>query len=213
MNELNKKLAAIQKDLKAPKSQVNDFAHFNYRSCEDILEAVKPLLKDLALTLSDEIVSTGDRYYVRATAVLSDGETSIITNAFAREASEKKGMDEAQITGSASSYARKYALNGLFAIDDTKDADTRDNTKEETKEVAKKFGTRTSLDDYHKTYKGRVVAKTPVEDDLVLTDEVLQPKAVCEVCGKEVERIVEEYSKKKYGKVLCRADQLREGAK
>lgn len=215
MNELNKKLAAIQKGLKAPKSQVNDFAHFNYRSCEDILEAVKPLLGDLALTLSDEIVSTGDRYYVRATAVLSDGVSSIITNAFAREALEKKGMDEAQITGSASSYARKYALNGLFAIDDTKDADTQDNTKKE--EVKKSI----EKDGIHTTYKGRVIAKAPVQDDLVITEEMLIKDNVrdtkghtyCKSCGKVVSARVEKFSMEQYGKSLCIPCQAKEKAK
>ena len=119
MKELNIKLSAIQKELKAPKSQVNDFAHFNYRSCEDILEAVKPLLGNLTITLFDEVELIGDRYYVKATAVLSDGENDIRRTAYAREGDTKAGMDVAQITGAASSYARKYALNGLFAIDDT----------------------------------------------------------------------------------------------
>ena len=134
MNELNKKLSDIQKKLNVPKNQVNKFGGYNYRSCEDILEAVKPLLGELTLIVSDEIVQVGDRYYVKATATLSDGENVLVNSAFARESEAKTGMDSAQITGSASSYARKYALNGLFAIDDTKDADTMDNTKE-VKEV------------------------------------------------------------------------------
>lgn len=207
MKELNIKLAAIQKELKAPKSQVNNFAHFNYRSCEDILEAVKPLLGTLVLTITDEVELIGDRYYVKATAMVSDGENDIKISSYAREGDTKAGMDVAQITGSASSYARKYALNGLFAIDDTKDADTQDNSK---KEEPKKFGTATSLDPYHKSYKGRVVAKTPVEDDIILTDKELLSNAQCEVCGKEISRKIEEYSKDKYGKVLCMAHQLKE---
>ncbi len=118
--ELNR----IQKLLKAPKSQRNSFGKYNYRSCEDILEAVKPLLDDCTLTVSDEIVVIGNRFYVKATACLSLSDTEKVTNtAFAREPAEKKGMDEAQVTGATSSYARKYALNGLLAIDDTKDAD------------------------------------------------------------------------------------------
>jgi len=120
-------LNRIQKELKAPKSQVNNFGKYKYRSCEDILEAVKPLLGDKALTLRDEIVLIGDRHYVKATAGLSDGEKNIEVSAFARESLDKKGMDLAQITGATSSYARKYALNGLFCIDDTKDADTVNN--------------------------------------------------------------------------------------
>jgi hypothetical protein len=125
------KLAEIQQALKAPKGQKNSFGNYNYRSCEDILEAVKPLLGEWHLTLSDDIVEVGGRVYVKATATLdlarnavTDGHgPSYIATAFAREAETKKGMDDAQITGSASSYARKYALNGLFCIDDTKDAD------------------------------------------------------------------------------------------
>jgi hypothetical protein len=127
MKTLNK----IQKELKAPKGQTNDFGKYKYRSCEDILEAVKPLLGDCMLTLSDEIVMLGDRFYVKATATLfTDDSDKVSVSAFARESFDKKGMDSAQITGAASSYARKYALNGLFCIDDTKDADTKDNTEE-----------------------------------------------------------------------------------
>lgn len=127
MRELNAKLAKIQHDLNAPKNQRNNFGNYNYRSCEDILQAVKPLLGDLSLTISDDIQVIGDRVYVKATATISDGENSLSTQAFARESLTKKGMDESQITGSTSSYARKYALNGLLLIDDNKDADTRDN--------------------------------------------------------------------------------------
>lgn len=119
------KLLTVQSELKAPKNQFNEFGKYKYRSCEDILEAVKPLLKEngLALTITDEPVLIGERYYIKALCRVSDGETEITTSAFAREAESKKGMDESQITGSASSYARKYALNGMFCIDDTKDAD------------------------------------------------------------------------------------------
>ena len=122
------KVSKIQAELKAPKNQFNKFGGYKYRSCEDILEAVKPLLGGLVLTISDEIIMMGDRFYVKATATLGDGETSVSNSALAREALTKKGMDESQITGTASSYARKYALNGLFLIDDTKDADTMDNS-------------------------------------------------------------------------------------
>lgn len=130
---IHEKLVAIQSELKAPKSQTNTFGKYKYRSCEDILEAVKPLLKEqnLVLTISDEIVEVGGRVYVKATAKLSEMDMHILVTAFARESLDKKGMDDAQITGSASSYARKYALNGLFLIDDTKDADTMDNRKTE----------------------------------------------------------------------------------
>lgn len=121
-----KALQAIQSELKAPKNLYNSFGKYSYRSAESILEAVKPLLKKhgAQLTLSDEIVAVNDRIYVKATASITDGTETVTTTAFAREPDEKKGMDGSQITGTASSYARKYALNGLFLIDDTKDADT-----------------------------------------------------------------------------------------
>ncbi|EHL6317450.1 TPA: ERF family protein [Escherichia coli] len=122
--ELHKKLWTIQQTLNAPKSQRNNFGGYNYRSAEDILEAVKPLLQNITLTVSDEIVLIGERYYVKATATLSDGEDAIAVTAYAREEDNKKGMDASQLTGATSSYARKYALNGLFCIDDAKDADT-----------------------------------------------------------------------------------------
>jgi hypothetical protein len=135
---INQKLIFIQSELKAPKSQYNSFGKYSYRNCEDILEAFKPLgLKyGAAVTVSDEIVLVGDRYYVKATARLIDGETgeSISNAAYAREEDSKKGMDGSQVTGSTSSYARKYALNGLFAIDDTKDSDTP-KTREELREM------------------------------------------------------------------------------
>ena len=131
-------LMVIQQKLNAPKGQFNKFGGYHYRSCEDILSAVKPLLDETntVLTIQDEIVGVEGRVYVKATATLTnvDGE-SFSVSAFAREAETKKGMDEAQITGAASSYARKYALNGLFAIDDTKDADaTNDHGKKPVQE-------------------------------------------------------------------------------
>jgi len=120
----------IQKKLKAPKGQHNNFGNYDYRSCEDILEAVKPLLGEAILTLTDDVVMIGDRFYVKAFATIKYKEESITVSSLARESLEKKGMDAAQITGAASSYARKYALNGLFLIDDTKDADTKDNVSD-----------------------------------------------------------------------------------
>lgn len=119
-------LQDIQNKLKAPKSQYNKFGNYNYRNCEDILEAVKPLLvpHKAAVILFDTIEAIGNRFYVKATATLKSGDEEISVTAYAREEETKKGMDGSQITGSASSYARKYALNGLFAIDDTKDSDT-----------------------------------------------------------------------------------------
>ncbi len=123
MSDLIKALAEIQQKLKAPKGQFNKFGKYAYRNCEDILEALKPLLGPLVLTLTDDIQMVGDRVYVKATVVLTDGDKSIESIGWAREALTKKGMDESQITGAASSYARKYALNGLFLTDDNKDAD------------------------------------------------------------------------------------------
>lgn len=127
--ELNDTLLAIQQELKAPKGQYNSFGKYKYRSCEDILEAVKPLLRkhNCTLVISDDIVMLGTRFYIKATVTLSNGGESVMTTAFAREEEEKKGADSSQITGAASSYARKYALNGLFCIDDNKDSDSTNN--------------------------------------------------------------------------------------
>lgn len=121
-------LHSVQQTLNAPKNKHNSFGKYNYRSCEDILAAAKPLLAEVGatLTLQDEIVQVGERIYVRATATFAVETGEVQTTAFAREAERKSGMDDAQITGSASSYARKYALNGLFAIDDIKDPDTNE---------------------------------------------------------------------------------------
>ena len=123
---LQDSLIEIQKRLKAPKSQYNSFGKYKYRSCEDILEAVKPLLasEGVLLTITDEIVVLGNRFYLKATATVRKGDAEVSNASYAREDDSKKGMDGSQITGTASSYARKYALNGLFLIDDTKDADT-----------------------------------------------------------------------------------------
>ena len=132
-----KKLLDVQTELKAPKSQVNEFGNYNYRSCEDILEGLKPLLKQVKATviLTDEIKLVGDRYYVEATCKFVDIETGDVleNKSLAREDESKKGMDLAQVTGSCSSYARKYALNGMFCIDDVKDSDaTNTHGKENT---------------------------------------------------------------------------------
>ena len=143
MANVREKLAAVQKVLKAPKNQYNSFGKYAYRSCEDILEAAKPLCIEngLVLTISDEIMEVGGRIYVKATATVSDVESGdvVTVTSSAREPEDKKGMDSSQITGAASSYARKYALNGLFAIDDTKDADaTNDHGKGKAAAVVEK---------------------------------------------------------------------------
>ena len=131
--KLHEKLLVIQTKLKTPKGQYNNFGNFNYRSAEDILEAVKPLNAEqgLLLTITDEIKEVGGRIYVVATATVSDGTDELKVSAFAREPENKKGMDESQITGATSSYARKYALNGLYAIDDNKDADTDEHKQQQ----------------------------------------------------------------------------------
>lgn len=160
--EFIEKIVAIQSELKAPKGQYNSFGKYNYRSCEDILEGVKPLLAKhgLVLTIQDSIDLIGDRFYVKATATITDGKEQLSTSAYARESLDKKGMDASQVTGATSSYARKYALNGLLAIDDTKDADTMDNSKkpvQQTQETVYNW----------QTLKARATQGGISEDDLV----------------------------------------------
>jgi hypothetical protein len=136
-----KELIAIQSELKAPKNQRNNFGGYQYRSAEDILEALKPLLNkyNCYLTLSDELVNIGDRYYIKATATIYSEKTSVSVTAYAREEESKKGMDGSQISGASSSYSRKYSLNGLFLIEDTKDSDaTNTHDKETTQAVVEK---------------------------------------------------------------------------
>lgn len=147
-------LAKIQSLIKAPKGQFNSFGKYKYRSCEDIVEAVKPVINELGfyLTLSDEIVNIGDRFYIKATATISNGTETYSVSAYAREEESKKGMDGSQVTGASSSYARKYALNGLFAIDDTKDSDAtnvgkKDEPTEEEKRLLINLVYGTNMDD------------------------------------------------------------------
>lgn len=160
--KIHEKLMKIQLELKAPKGQFNDYGKYNYRSCEDIFTAVKELLGNVncTLVLSDDPVMIGDRIYIKATATLFDCESDekISNTAYAREADTKKGMDSSQITGTASSYARKYALNGLFCIDDVKDADTNEyaNQQNNSKQNANNNQSKAT------------------------------PKYICTVCGKEV---------------------------
>lgn len=166
------KLLAIQKELKAPKSQYNSFGKYNYRNCEDILEAVKPLCEKFlaVLTLGDELMLVGDRFYIKATATLTDTESGeqITTSAFAREEENKKGMDGSQVTGASSSYARKYALNGLFCIDDTKDSDILNNSKEYTQPT-------------------RQVQKHPIQP--AQPPKQTGNEIICPVCGKPVQAV------------------------
>lgn len=184
------RLLAIQSELKAPKNQYNNFGKYNYRNCEDILEAVKPLCvkHGTVLKLSDNLVQIGERYYITATATLANIEKPddvISTTAFAREEAEKKGMDGSQVTGASSSYARKYALNALFCIDDTKDSDTT-NTGDTAKRTSK---------------------PTP-------TAPKAEPQ-VCEECGAGIENDrkrdgtiwyadeIVRYGQRRYGRTLC----------
>ena len=140
MNTIIQKLSDVQARLKAPKGQFNSFGKYKYRSCEDIVEAVKPLLIEhgLALVMSDSIVETGGRVYVHANAIVSDGDKEVSASGFAREEENKKGMDGSQVTAAASSYARKYALNGLFCIDDGKDSDSTNTHGRATASTQKK---------------------------------------------------------------------------
>lgn len=160
-------LDKIQSELKAPKGNFNSFGKYKYRSCEDIVEAVKPLLHahGCHLILSDDVVMVGDRIYVKATATIYNGAAVVgQSTAFARESLDKKGMDDSQITGTASSYARKYALNGLLAIDDTKDADTDEHTAQRNMPakpkaepnplVVQKIQACTNIDELREVYKG-----------------------------------------------------------
>tara|TARA_R110000824_G_scaffold114532_8_gene265145 strand:+ start:9953 stop:10576 length:624 start_codon:yes stop_codon:yes gene_type:complete len=129
---ITEKLNYIQHELKVKKSNVNNFAKFNYRTLDDVFENVKPLLNKTScvITISDDLVDRNNGTYIKATVELSDGNDSISVDAFARESVGKKGMDDPQMTGTASTYARKYACNGLFAIDDTEDSDSMDNRKQ-----------------------------------------------------------------------------------
>lgn len=176
--DIKAKLIAIQNELKAPKNRRNSFGGYNYRSCEDILEAVKPLLKKygVMLQISDEIEQRGERYYVRATVYAEDVESgnAYSVRAYAREEESKKGMDGAQVTGGASSYARKYALNGLLLIDDNKDPDTDENAREKAARRAYKENTQAEEENTKTAY-------------------------FCEVCGKPVREDIAERSKQANG--------------
>lgn len=179
MKEINIKLMNIQQELKAPKGQYNDFGKYAYRSCEDILEAVKPLLKKekVVLTISDELQYIGNRYYIKATATLIDteSEATISNSAYAREEETKKGMDGSQITGASSSYARKYALNGLFGIDDNKDSDTTNIQSKEEKEDKKASPKQIEL--IQKYYQGENLTKLLEVNNLEKLEDMSISKA------------------------------------
>lgn len=193
---LNQRVGDIQHKLKAPKGQYNSFGKYNYRSCEDILEGVKPLLKEhnLALLIDDEIVQIGERYYVKATAKITDGREIVSATAYAREPDTKKGMDESQITGATSSYARKYALNALLCIDDTKDADTMDNSKkpvQQTQETVYNW----------QTLKARAIQGGISEDDLVhYVTEILKVKKPSELTQEHYQQAFNWVNAQRYAK-------------
>lgn len=193
---LTQKVGDIQHKLKAPKGQYNSFGKYNYRSCEDILEGVKPLLKEhnLALLIDDEIVQIGERYYVKATAKITDGREIVSATAYAREPDTKKGMDESQITGATSSYARKYALNALLCIDDTKDADTMDNSKkpvQQTQETVYNW----------QTLKARATQGGISEEDLVhYVTETLKVKKPSELTQEHYQQAFNWVNAQRYAK-------------
>ena len=172
--EFLEKLQHIQEQLKAPKNLYNSFGKYKYRNAEGICEAVKPLLAELkmVLTLSDEIVQVGERYYIKATVTILDvdSEKNMIISAFARESLDKKGMDECQVTGTASSYARKYALNGLFLLDDTKDADS---------------------DEYHEEAKAKKSTPAPAPITYINDAELKELKELCVMAERTEEYISE----------------------
>ena len=193
---LTQRVGDIQHKLKAPKGQYNSFGKYNYRSCEDILEGVKPLLKehDLALLIDDEIVQIGERYYVKATAKITDGREIVSATAYAREPDTKKGMDESQITGATSSYARKHALNALLCIDDTKDADTMDNSKkpvQQTQETVYNW----------QTLKARATQGGISEEDLVhYVTETLKVKKPSELTQEHYQQAFNWVNAQRYAK-------------
>ena len=207
------KLMQVQTQLKAPKGQINTFGNYKYRSCEDILEGLKPLLAEVkaTLTLTDKVLQIGERFYIEATAIFTDTElgAKVEVSALARENATQKGMNDAQITGSVSSYARKYSLNGLFCIDDTKDADTLDNST--TDKPIKPT----------ETPKGKKDIETPTDKkgSPLITEG--QRKRLFALSKANVELIKEVLAKHKYAeaknipvsdyKIIC--DEIEKGAK
>lgn len=178
---LTQKLLNVQRDLKAPKGQYNSFGKYKYRSAEDILEAVKPInvRNGILLTITDEPILIGEWHYIKASATVTDGVDNLTVTAYARESETKKGQDLSQITGTASSYARKYALNGLYLIDDTKDADTDEYRNQGNKAPAVKSATQAEIGNLKKeiiafsklmTEQGKDVKPEQVEQTLNITD-------------------------------------------
>lgn len=193
------RLKGVQQQLKAPKNQRNNYGGYNYRSCEDILEAVKPLLgsNSLSLIINDEIVLIGDRYYIKATATIFDDKGNYVSNSgYAREELTRKGMDSAQITGAASSYARKYALNGLFAIDDTKDADALNNGEEPKKQTTAKSQQTTAPEKITAKQALAELAKVKSVEELKLAftrlpQELRTDDSIIDFCKKHSEKLTQ----------------------
>ena len=205
---LNEKLNWIQTNLKAPKNQNNDFGHYKYRSCEDILEALKPLLKEAmaSLIITDDIRTRGggSRFYVVSTATLLDSESEerISVNSFAREPESQKGMGDAQITGSASSYARKYALNGLFLIDDTKDDDSKEPPKVETpKKVEPK---KDPVDKFNEDLDNDIKVEELINADQKgkIKGLLLELKQTPEYLEEKIKKSIDELSREEAGKII-----------
>lgn len=210
MSDFLKSLASIQMELKAPKGQYNSFGKYAYRSCEDILEAVKPLLAKhgLTLMLMDKPVAVGSRIYIEATAKLMGGssEDAVEVTAYAREPDDKKGVDASQITGTASSYARKYALNGLFLIDDTKDTDT-DEYKAQTSSKAptsskvqtssKAASTEGAVEPVTCPKCGKRIADYPKPDGTIVPAQTVYDSCghMCLECFKKIKRVTQENKK------------------
>jgi hypothetical protein len=180
------KLSKVQAKLNAPKSRHNKFGNYDYRSCEDILQAVKPLLFEngLVLILNDDIIERAGRFYIESTATVYDAETceTLRVTAYARESETKSGMDAAQITGAASSYARKYALNGLFNIDDTKDADTDEYTRESQEKAKKATKKKTETADSGVVLRGTIEPAPDSVSNAILNESENAP-TICNDCG------------------------------
>ena len=198
------KLMIIQQDLIAPKNQYNSFGKYNYRSCEDILEGLKPCLKKVkaVVTISDEIIEISGRHYVRSTAYLHDTESDayVQNSAYAREEESKKGMDASQVTGSASSYARKYALNGLFCIDDVKDADTRDNRQKDAEQQK-------SFEDTERRIASQLISSTKVKAlrKLFIENGIAETK----VLSLYKVNSLEEFTEAKYSNTVNNIDKIK----
>lgn len=196
------KLSNIQNELKAPKGQYNKFGGYKYRSCEDILEAVKPICKKYktVLVLSDTLENIGDRYYIKATAKLFDIEgqpendemDGIENTAYAREEESKKGMDGSQITGTASSYARKYALNGLFNIDDTKDADTDEYTKQTQEDDGNKKISKTQAEALETSIKNNMLDVNGTSNEILKKYGYI---SIADIKMKDYMKIIDEFRK------------------